>query len=705
MVKNTASQRAALLSFLFALPLAVPASGCGEDGGAWRGVDQPGGGLEGQLTVHLFDMGDRSEILHVLRLADGQQRVLHFPPTEAAPELTSGLALRVFGADDGRAVAVSRFELTAPSDVEVSQGALIDGVKKPAKRWAFVLIDTGAGVNVTKQVAMERLFSDSPGSIRSYYKEVSYGLQDLSGDVLGPFQVTPPDGGLCQNFVSVAEQVLPMLSNNYNQYLWYIGSKIASCPWGGVAQLGTAAGPTRHSFYNAASECVVLVQEPGHNFGMVHSSSLRCVRSGAAASMIASAEEGQCTHNEYGNPFDPMGGGGGGGSQQNLNRCLHMNGVQKAYQDWLGGCNIVKATASGRFTIYPLEKTCNGVQLLQVPLVSPRTLRFPPSPAATLQQGIITSYYVELRAPVGLDAALQTPRVFVVAAGDLREARLRGNPNWLIDTTPETGTINDAALAVGKTFADPAENGPRITVVSADASKAVIQVQLGASGGPPPESPGVGTCSDDSAFTAPGTEQCLGEPPPPTPAPPPPPHRGRGPAPRRGQPARRPCPGGAPRRRGLTRRPDRGQLRLHRHRHPLARPPRLADDPAGPAAAARPPPLRGRLDRASAGGRAPAGPRQPARPREKYLLLLTRREDVGFFVKGKERTCGTGRRLRGATAPSRSRLASCRGGLASRSGRCTTTRTSASWCHPNGPTPGIGCMAATTSSAWPVSWP
>jgi MYXO-CTERM domain-containing protein len=515
MVKNTTSQRAALLSFLLALPVAVLGSGCGEDGGSWAAhPDQGGGVLEGRLTVHLFDMGERAEMLHVLRLADGQQRVLHFDSRiEPAPELSSGLELRVFGADDGRAVAVSRFEvLAAPADVEVAQSALIDGVKKPAKRWAFVLIDSGAGVNVTKEAAMEKLFSDGPGSIRSYYKEVSYGLQDLSGDVLGPFQITPPTGGLCQNFVSVAEQVFPMLPGNYNQYLWYIGSKIASCPWGGVAQLGTAAGPTRHSFYNASSECVVLVQEPGHNFGMVHSSSLRCVRAGAAASMIAGAEEGQCTHNEYGNPFDPMGGGGGGGSQQNLNRCLHMNGVQKAYQDWLGGCNIVKATTSGRFTIYPLEKTCNGVQLLQVPLASARTLRFPPSPAATLQQGIITSYYVELRAPVGLDVGLQTPRVFIVAAGDLREARLRGNPNWLIDTTPETGTINDAALGVGKTFTDPALNGPRITVVSADATKAVIQVQLGTTGGPSPEAPGVGVCSDDSAFTAPGTEQCLGEP-------------------------------------------------------------------------------------------------------------------------------------------------------------------------------------------------
>ena len=111
--------------------------------------------------------------------------------------------------------------------------------------------------------------------------------------------------------------------------------------------------------------------------------------------------------------------GGGSGGQQSLNRCYHMNGVQKAYQDWLGGCNVVKATSSGTFTIYPLEKPCDGVQLLQVPLPSARTLQFPPSAGSTLQNGVVTAYYVELRAPVGLDASLQTPRVFIVAAGDL----------------------------------------------------------------------------------------------------------------------------------------------------------------------------------------------------------------------------------------------------------------------------------------------
>ena len=168
-----------------------------------------------------------------------------------------------------------------------------------------------------------------------------------------------------------------MLGGSYNQYLWYFGSRIGGCPWAGVAQLGTAAGPTRAQLLQRQRG--VRGAGAGARAQLRHGPllepALHCA-AGAAASMIVGAEEGECTHSEYGNPFDPM-GGGGSGSQQMLNRCYHMNGVQKAYQDWLGGCNIVKATTSGRFTIYPLEKACNGVQLLQVPLPAARTLRFP----------------------------------------------------------------------------------------------------------------------------------------------------------------------------------------------------------------------------------------------------------------------------------------------------------------------------------------
>jgi hypothetical protein len=392
--------------------------------------------------------------------------------------------------------------------VSARASALIDGTKKPARRWAFVLVNTTGTGNLTKANAEAKVFGDRPDSIRSYYREVSYGLQDLDGDVIGPVTIDAASvtGGLCEGFSAVGRALRPMVGTNYDQYLYYFESPIRNCPWGGVAILGTAAKPTADSYYNAAAQCVVLVQEPGHNFGMVHSSALRCSKGGTPVSMIDPLDnQSSCQHDEYGNPFDPMGGGNPGGSQM-LNNCYHMNGVQKAYQDWLEGCNIVKATTSGTFTIYPLETACNGTQLLQIPLLEARGISLPPTQVSTTTRAQLTAYYLELRTPVGLDRGLVRPRVFVLAAGNLKEARLRGNNNWLIDTTPETRTVADADLAVGKTFTDPLKNGPKFTVVSADATKAVIRVQL--NGEAATDTPGNGVCSDDTPFTGPGPSTC-----------------------------------------------------------------------------------------------------------------------------------------------------------------------------------------------------
>ena len=82
-----------------------------------------------------------------------------------------------------------------------------------------------------------------------------------------------------------------------------------------------------------------MIQEPGHNFGMQHSSSMDC---GSAS--FHDTPQGNCTHSEYGDPFDPMGGG-----------CRHMNAWQKAYQGWSQGCNMVRVQSSGTFTLLPLE--------------------------------------------------------------------------------------------------------------------------------------------------------------------------------------------------------------------------------------------------------------------------------------------------------------------------------------------------------------
>jgi hypothetical protein len=369
---------------------------------------------------------------------------------------------------------------------------------KPTRHWAFVLVETNGPGPLSRDEAQARLFSDRADSIRSYYREVSYGLQDLGGDVLGPmsFDASTVPAGLCADYGAVGAAFRPSLGH-YDQYLFYFESEIQGCNWGGVAQVGMAARPSVDSYYNATSDCVVLVQEPGHNFGMVHSSALRCTRDGITVSMIDPADPtASCTHEEYGNPFDPMGGGNPGpGPRPPL--CYHMNGVQKAYEEWLDGCNIVKATHSGLFTVYALEKPSAQMQVLEVPLPAPRGLLF--QAGSPIKGASLAGYYLEMRAPVGLDAALNRPRLFVVAAGNLREARARGNPNWLIDATPETPSFYDADLPQGKTFTDPVPGGPKFTLVAIDDNKAVVRVEL--DGVPATDSAGAGTCLDDSPYT------------------------------------------------------------------------------------------------------------------------------------------------------------------------------------------------------------
>ena len=46
--------------------------------------------------------------------------------------------------------------------------------------------------------------------------------------------------------------------------------------------------------------------------------------------------------------------------------------------------------------------------MLQIPLAATRTMQFPASQISTLTSGTITSYYVELRTPIGLDRGLRS---------------------------------------------------------------------------------------------------------------------------------------------------------------------------------------------------------------------------------------------------------------------------------------------------------
>jgi hypothetical protein len=338
--------------------------------------------------------------------------------------------------------------------------------------------------DLTESFVMGRLIGDDD-SLRNYYLGDSYQMQDISAKVAGPFPYALSSS--CDTS-QLTQQLKPMvdaqLGGTSQNYLWFFGSQTQSCGWSGLASVGTPQKPSANTWYNHSVGCVVLVQEPGHNFGMQHSSSLKC---GTSTMMD---DPNDCSASEYGDSFDPMGGG-----------CRHMNAWQKSYQGWLSACNGVRVTNSGTFNLLPIEMSCNGTQFLQIAAPKKRPFMRPAAGGGGATTENLDYYYLELRTPVDFDGTLGgsalSARVLVHMAADLQPRTGRGLHTFLLDMAPSTTSFNDAALPVGQTFTDPA-GGLSFTVQSVSNSGATIVVNYASGGAGDP------TCMDGSAFTAPG---------------------------------------------------------------------------------------------------------------------------------------------------------------------------------------------------------
>ncbi len=486
MTRSSRTLRAAGIAVVLVL-LPALLSGCTVDPpGEPPAGPVPAGAIRGELDVMTatFDDGTTDEQYYLLVGGDprNEQRLLFPQP----PDLPSGTRLDVWGTAGADGLQVARWQRT-PGQVEQVQQRLIGAEPVRPRSFAMVLVDVGGGVNITAAEAERRLFGTEPGttpSVRQYFIEASYGRQDVGGKVFGPFQYTM-NGCDTRGLVNA---IKPMLQGTYDHYLWYIGSKVSACGWSGLASGGSIARPARDTWYNASAGCVVLVQEPGHNFGMRHSSSMRCPNA-----TFVDAPEMTCTHSEYGDSYDPMGRG-----------CRHMNGAQKSYLGWFGKCNVAEVTGSGTFTLLPLELPCNGVQVLQVKMPKVRPFyRSGGGGSAGITE--LTHYYVELRAPHGIDKALQ-PVVQIRASADTRMSSQRAAHTWFLDTNPATTTLD--GLVAGGMFADPG-GGLTIRVESLDATKATIRVDVAGA----PEGTAA-TCLDGTTLpgTGPGPESCAAAP-------------------------------------------------------------------------------------------------------------------------------------------------------------------------------------------------
>ena len=386
-------------------------------------------------------------------------------------------------------------EAGAGAGVFDDREALVAGAAYPTRNLAFVLVDVGMGVNITSQAAAGVL-TTNPNSLKNLLLYESYGRQDITAQVVGPvsYPLSTCSDTETRNMATALRPQFP----GFDHYLYYLGSRLTACTWSSLASVGTPGRPARDSWYNANSTCLALGVGFQGNLGEAHSSSLRC-----PSGLPFADDPNQCTAGEYGDPFDSMGGG-----------CRHMSAWHKVHQGWLSGCNGVRVNASGTFTLLPFERRCDGPQFLKIKAPKSRTFLRPASGGGPATTETFDSYYLELRTPLDFDGTLGgsalTPRVLVHVGGELRSRTDSGVHTFLLDLAPSTTTFNDAALAQGQTFTDPA-GGLSITAQAVSSTQATIVVQSTGSDAP--------QCLDNSSFTppGPGPETCVDNPPAPVP--------------------------------------------------------------------------------------------------------------------------------------------------------------------------------------------
>ena len=355
---------------------------------------------------------------------------------------------------------------------------------------AAMMFDIGGGAPDKAEIS--DLLVGSARSLRAMYREISYGMQDIDVELLGPY--TLPEKTCLPieccgpkqsqpNGPAVAD-IIAGYAKKYDHYFWVYGDIPPNATCGTWGDEGTATKPAVYSSYSFHG-LVGYSQELGHNFGMTHEPYMVC-----PDKAIFPDAPSACSHNEYGSQISFMGRGAG-----------HPSAFHKVQQGWLSKCNGVKVASTATITLLPLEQPCDGVQVLQIK--APKS-RQPPSSGDRQGQGsALTHYYVELRTPRGMDAGIRNlvPSVMVYAGPELVGGNARGAPYvYLLDQTPEGNNPNlvNSGLLAGQSFVDPA-GGVTIKVNSVSQDKAEIAVTLdGASGGL--------TCLDGTSFTAPGPD-------------------------------------------------------------------------------------------------------------------------------------------------------------------------------------------------------
>ncbi len=317
-------------------------------------------------------------------------------------------------------------------------------------------------------------------TVRAYYQELSYGIWNIEGDVLGPFTVARPADCDLDTIGKVARAAVDVSGYDHVAITLPRNQDTGFDCACGVAWLGrTPAQPDPRVMHTSLYTCTdpnAFAHELGHAFGLHHAAKAHC-----DGQVYRRNVHDACEIEEYGNQFNTMGNGLG-----------HMNAFQKGTMRWLDGCNNVRVSADGIFELVAIPVASDDIQSLQIATGGTR-------------DGNPLFYYVEYRNPAlaTFNAGGDNPRErgpgvhidvapdLVVDDGDRRPLILD-----LSDGTPDD--FVDPRLTAGRSYTDP-DGRVTITVEAIGTDRATVRVSFPGGGS------GASTCNDGTAPPLPGS--------------------------------------------------------------------------------------------------------------------------------------------------------------------------------------------------------